>query len=70
MARSFAARTTKRLPGRGKAFVKVTLVDESGFMYEYADLEVPMGLARETVAQLHLQADAVRAAADDVVRSA
>lgn len=58
MARSFLPRTSTRLPGRGKALVKVTLVDENGFTYEYADLEVPMSVARETAAQLHLHADA------------
>ncbi|MBN9215420.1 MAG: hypothetical protein ABS62_07020 [Microbacterium sp. SCN 70-200] len=63
MARSFLPRTSTRLPGRGKALVKVTLVDENGFTYEYADLEVPMGVARDAVAQLHLQSDAVASAA-------
>lgn len=58
MARSFLPRTSARLPRRGKALVKVTLVDENGFTYEYADLEVPMGVARDAVAQLHLQSDA------------
>lgn len=58
MARSLLPRISTRLPGRGKALVKVTLVDENGFTYEYADLEVPMGAARDAVAQLHLQADA------------
>jgi len=62
MARSFLPRTTTRLPGRGKALVKVTLLDENGFSYEYADLEVPMSAAREAVAQLHLQADAAEQA--------
>ncbi|MBF9335822.1 hypothetical protein G3N30_06105 [Microbacterium lacticum] len=72
MARSFVARITKKLPGRSKALIKVTLVDENGFTYEYADLEVPMALARDTVAQLHPQSEAVRAAgvADDSIRSA
>lgn len=58
MARSLLPRTSARLPGRGKALVKVTLVDENGFTYEYADLEVSMGAARDAVAQLHLHADA------------
>jgi hypothetical protein len=54
MARSFLPRTSTRLPARGKALAKVTLVDENGFTYEYGDLEVPMSVAREVVAQLHL----------------
>lgn len=57
MARSFIPRTSTRLPGRGKALVKVTLVDENGFTYEYADLDVSMTVARESVAQLHLHSD-------------
>lgn len=72
MARSFLPRTSSKLPGRGKALVKVKLVDESGFTYEYAELEVPMGIARDAVAQLHLQADAAKATAQsaDTARTA
>ncbi|GAA3924745.1 hypothetical protein [Microbacterium soli] len=58
---------TSRLPGRGKAFVKASMVDESGFSYEYQELEVDMATARETVASLFLHADltASRAATID-----
>lgn len=35
------------------------MVDENGFTYEYRELEVPMSLARETVAQLHLRSDLI-----------
>lgn len=45
------------LPPRGKALMKISLVDENGFSYEYRELEVDMSLARETIAQLHLHDD-------------
>ena len=71
MARSFVSRINSKLPGRGKALVKVTLIDESGFTYEYAELEVPMGTARDAVAQLHLHAEAAKTAANvDEARTA
>ena len=54
MAHGFLTRTSTRLPGRGKALVKVSMVDENGFSYEYAELEVDMALARESIAQLYL----------------
>lgn len=37
--------------------MKISLVDENGFSYEYRELEVDMSLARETIAQLHLHSD-------------
>jgi hypothetical protein len=64
MARSFLPRTSTRLPARGKALAKVTLVDENGFTYEYGDLEVPMSVAREVVAQLHLHGEQSAGGAD------
>lgn len=59
MARDRFPRIGTALPGRGNALVKVSMVDENGFAYEYRELEVPMSLAKEAVAQLHLQSDLV-----------
>ena len=69
MAHGFLTRTSTRLPGRGKALVKVSMVDENGFSYEYAELEVDdmlNGIAGkpDASAELILAADAMVYIAD------
>ncbi|WP_029267649.1 MULTISPECIES: hypothetical protein [unclassified Microbacterium] len=54
MARSFTPRTSTALPSRGNVFAKVTVTDENGFTLEYAEFEVPLGIAQEAIALLHL----------------
>lgn len=56
-------RTSTRLPRRGHALVKIALVDESGFTYDYDVIEAPIGAVRDSIAAISLQAVEPEAAA-------
>ena len=44
-----------RTPRRGHAVVRISVVDENGFVHDYAPVEAPLGAVRDAVAILHLQ---------------
>lgn len=48
-----AAPRSGSVPGRGKAFVQVTVVSEHGFTLQYAQVEVPSAAAQATIRQLY-----------------
>lgn len=58
MKSAHLARLNPGLPKRGNSLVYVTLVDENGFTYEYAEAEVPNGAVKTALATIYLEAKA------------
>lgn len=49
-------RTSSRLPRSGYALIKLTVVDEGGFTYDYDEMEAPLGVVRDSIGAIQLQA--------------